>query len=101
MTAYHPLPPFALPGGRLSYVSQSRPAQAALNRAVARMRLGGSGNLLDPLPAKPPQMHWRTYWRRLAQSDKGSGACARSGDRRDPAALPGTVDPGERISSDE
>jgi hypothetical protein len=29
------------------------------------MRLGGSTNLLDPLPCKPPRMHRLTYWRLL------------------------------------
>jgi hypothetical protein len=38
------------------------PAQRAVSRAVAaRMRLGGSGNLLDPFPGRPRGMHRRTY----------------------------------------
>jgi hypothetical protein len=29
--------------------------------ALPPVRLGGSANLLDPFPAKPKGMHWRTY----------------------------------------
>jgi hypothetical protein len=49
----------------LVYRSQSEsPAQRAITRAVAaRTRLGGSGNLLDPLPEKPRGMHRRTFCR--------------------------------------
>jgi hypothetical protein len=36
----------------------------------------------------------------VRRGDKGSGACARSGDRRTPAALPRTIYRGERISYD-
>ena len=43
--------------------SESR-AQRAVTRAVAaHMRLGGSGNLLDPFPEKPRGLHRRTYGR--------------------------------------
>jgi hypothetical protein len=40
-------------------------------RAIAkarkfRMRLGGGPSVLDPLPGKPPRMHWRTYDRMYA-----------------------------------
>jgi hypothetical protein len=28
-----------------------------------RMRLGGSGSLMELFPEKPKGMHWRTYWR--------------------------------------
>jgi hypothetical protein len=48
----------------LAYVSQSRPADAAITRArYLRMRLGGSGSLVDPFPSRPARMHRRTYYR--------------------------------------
>jgi len=48
----------------LAFLSQARPAQAAVIRAVAaHRRLGGSGNLLDPFPGRPKGMHRQTFWR--------------------------------------
>ncbi len=39
-------------------------ADRQMRRARAlRGRVGGSGNLIERFPAKPPRMHWRTYER--------------------------------------
>lgn len=48
---------------RAQYASQSEsPKWRELSRAQAiRMRLGGTGNMLDDFPCKPKGMHWRTY----------------------------------------
>jgi hypothetical protein len=51
----------------LTYRSQS---ETAANRAIVkarklRVRLGGGRSLLDPLPTKPPKMHWRTFYKRF------------------------------------
>jgi hypothetical protein len=50
---------------RLAYASQSAsPANRAIRKArKLRVRLGGSANLLDPLPGRPRRMHRRTYGR--------------------------------------
>jgi hypothetical protein len=52
----------------LGYRSQlESPEHRAITKAQKlRVRLGGSGNLLDPFPGRPPRMHRRTYYRRLA-----------------------------------
>src|SRR5438270_9179348 len=49
----------------LAYASQQEsPHSRAIGQArKIRMRLGGSENLRQPFPEKPPRMHWRTYWR--------------------------------------
>lgn len=48
----------------LLYMSQlERPHDYALIRAQRiRTRLGGSANMCEPFPPKPPRMHWRTYY---------------------------------------
>ena len=47
----------------LGYESQIDPPHyRALSRAQGiRVRLGGSGSMGDPFPAKPKGMHWKTY----------------------------------------
>jgi hypothetical protein len=54
----------------LAYASQSEnPRYRAISRAQkARMRLGGSANLLKPFPKKPRGMHRRTYYRLSAKA---------------------------------
>lgn len=49
----------------LAYQSTRKEAgDRSLAKAQAiRQRLGGSANMLDPFPPKPPRMHWRTYIR--------------------------------------
>lgn len=56
----------------LRYRSQSEPGyQRATARAhKVRMRLGGSGSLLEPFPPKPKGMHWKTYHRLRALDTK-------------------------------
>jgi len=63
----------------LAYASQQEsPHSRAIGQArKIRMRLGGSENLRQPFPEKPPRMHWRTYWRwksRAAVVEARSGA---------------------------
>ena len=50
---------------QLAYASQQTPARLrALKKSQKiRMRLGGSGNMLEEFPDKPKGMHWRTYYR--------------------------------------
>lgn len=50
---------------RLAYPSQNEsPRDRWMRRASKlRERLGGSGSNLEPIPDKPPRMHWRTYAR--------------------------------------
>lgn len=49
----------------LAYRSQSlsRGDRALSMAQKVRTRLGGSANMLQPFPDKPPHMHWRTYER--------------------------------------
>ena len=61
---------------RLVYPSQrvavaDRPMRRTQN---IRMRLGGSGNLLEPFPRKPKGMHWQTYWRLWDKARKAETA---------------------------
>jgi hypothetical protein len=57
---------------RLAYESQTEsPAYRALNRTQSiRMRLGGSGSMMDFFPEKPKGMHWKTYRRLEAQGGR-------------------------------
>jgi hypothetical protein len=54
----------------LAYASQQEiPRRRAISRAQkARMRLGGSANLLEPFPKKPRGMHRWTYYRLSAKA---------------------------------
>jgi hypothetical protein len=56
----------------LVYQSQQEsPRDRALHRAQQiRHRLGGSGSMAQPFPAKPPRMHWRTYRRLRLEHDE-------------------------------
>ncbi|MBI4496686.1 MAG: hypothetical protein HY689_02160 [Chloroflexi bacterium] len=55
----------------LAYASQrENETERALSKAQAiRIRLGGSGNMMDLFPPKPRSMHWATYWRLREQYD--------------------------------
>jgi hypothetical protein len=50
---------------QLAYDSQQDSGwRRSINQArLARMKLGGSANLTEPLPERPKGMHWRTYSR--------------------------------------
>ena len=56
--------------GGLRYASQNENAGGRARNRVQklRMRLGGSGNLLEAFPPRPKHMQWRTY-RRLRDLD--------------------------------
>jgi hypothetical protein len=49
----------------LAYISQRQSsADRALRRAQSiRVKLGGTANVFEAFPDKPPWMRWRTYWR--------------------------------------
>ena len=49
----------------LTYASQqiSREDRLIEKEYAIRRSMGGSNNLFDPFPAKPKNMHWKTYWR--------------------------------------
>jgi hypothetical protein len=53
----------------LAYASQQEsPRFRNISRSRnIRMRLGGSPDLFEPFPKKPPRMHWRTYLRLRAR----------------------------------
>jgi hypothetical protein len=50
---------------RLAYATQQDSDRCfGLDKAQKiRMRLGGSGSVVEPFPPKPKGMHWRTYYR--------------------------------------
>ena len=55
----------------LTYSSQQENRADRLMRKARkiRYRLGGSGNLIEPFPDKPKNMHWKTYWRLRDRSE--------------------------------
>jgi len=53
-------------GPRFRSISRSR---------KIRMRLGGSPNLCEPFPEKPPRVHWRTYLRLRARGQAADALC--------------------------
>lgn len=55
---------------QLAYDSQQDSGwRRSMRRArAARMKIGGSANLTEPLPEKPKGMHWRTYSRLYIQA---------------------------------
>ncbi len=61
----------------LTYQSQKeQPYDRFLRRAqTIRRKLGGSGILLEPFPAKPRGMHWRTYERLLLEGKAAEARC--------------------------
>jgi hypothetical protein len=62
---------------QLAYWSQRCSAsEGALRRAQAiRERLGGTGNMYCPFPAKPRGMHWKTYSRLRLLHDNADAHC--------------------------
>jgi hypothetical protein len=65
----------------LVFASQREiPRHRAISRAQKlRMRLGGSANLLEPFPRKPPRMHRRTFFKlfnKAAEAQERSTALA-------------------------
>jgi hypothetical protein len=72
----------------LIYASQCEPAWAMrLARArQIRRRLGGPASIGEPMPFKPPTMHWKTYRRLVARcialESAGLGAAAAALRRR-------------------
>ena len=61
---------------QLSYASRNEsPYGRAIARAFRiRLRLGGTDSLLDPFPAKPKGMKWKTYDRLQEQYDRYNNA---------------------------
>ena len=55
---------------QLAYESQRDSGwhRSARQAQTARLRLGGSASLAEPLPGKPKGMHWRTYRRLYLQA---------------------------------
>jgi hypothetical protein len=58
----------------LTYVTQRESITDRLTRKERkiRMRLGGSGNLLEPFPWKPKGMHWATYERLRSKAEQAN-----------------------------
>ena len=50
---------------RAIYAVQSAPRhrRPLVQAQKLRMRLGGSGNIMEPLPVKPRTMHWKRYFK--------------------------------------
>jgi hypothetical protein len=61
---------------QLAYASQQEgPQTRGISQAQKiRTRLGGSGDLSEPFPAKPKGMHWTTYERLEARADAAEAA---------------------------
>ena len=57
---------------RLAYESQrEQPHYRGLRRSQAiRKKLGGSGSMAEPFPAKPKGMHWSTYLRLVHEAER-------------------------------
>jgi hypothetical protein len=55
----------------LAYESQQEsPRRRALNSAQRiRIKLGGTGLMLEPFPSKPKYLHWKTYHRLRAKAE--------------------------------
>lgn len=59
---------------RLTYSTQKKNSKERLAKKASkiRKRMGGDGNLLDPFPEKPKNMHWKTYFRLRKESERAS-----------------------------
>jgi hypothetical protein len=70
----------------LVYASQreDRPTRLIIKAQKIRRRLGGSISLIEPFPAKPKGMHWRSYSQLYLKArraeDAGSVCCTRPKD---------------------
>jgi hypothetical protein len=62
---------------RLVFASQQESSRhRSISRArKIRMRLGGSANLVDRFPEKPPRMHWRIYRRLRERAVAAEASC--------------------------
>jgi len=60
---------------RLGYAVQREgaPDRARRRARKARKQVGGSSNLLEPLPMKPQWMRWATYWRHIEVCQEADG----------------------------
>jgi hypothetical protein len=68
----------------LAYRSQNEtPGDRLLTKAQdIRRNLGGSASLIDPFPDKPKGMHWTTYWRLRARSERAANMAVAAMARR-------------------
>jgi len=56
----------------LTYSSQKKDIMSRLAKKASkiRMRMGAHGNLLDPFPNRPKNLHRKTYWRLRKESER-------------------------------